>query len=67
MSDKGIKVTVEDLETGETESTMIKNDYIVIAAGTCYVSHTQVFPKSGTHQLTIKGRAGASGEAGGDR
>lgn len=54
--DFGIRVTVEDLATGESESVVIRDDYVCIAAGSCYVSHTQVFPRSGTHQLTIKGR-----------
>ncbi len=50
-----IRVTVEDLETGETESREIMNDYIIVTAGECYVSSTQSW-KNGTHQLIIKGR-----------
>ncbi len=51
---KGIRVTVEDLETGEKESQEIDNDYIVVTAGDCDVTHTQDYPKSGTHILTIE-------------
>lgn len=55
-SDSGIRVTVEDLKTGESESQVIQDDYVVVTAGSCYVSYTQVYPKTGTHQLTVKGR-----------
>lgn len=57
MSDtsKGIKVTVEDLETGDTESVVIWDNYSLICAGSCHVTHEQLFPMSGTVQLTIKG------------
>lgn len=56
----GIRVTVTDLATGEQESQEIRDDYVVVCAGSCHVAHTQVFPSSGTHQLTIKGRGGAA-------
>lgn len=49
-----IRVTVEDPDTGESETQEVEDDYILVTAGKCYVSYTQVFPKSGTHQLTIK-------------
>lgn len=62
-ADPGIRVTVEDLATGETESQQVQNDYIIVCAGSCHVAHTQVYPKKGTHVLTIKGRGG--GAAGG--
>ena len=52
---KGIKITVEDLETGDTESVVIWDTYFIVCAGSCYVAHQNVFPTSGTHQLTIKG------------
>jgi hypothetical protein len=52
----GVKVTVEDLETGEKESTEIMDDYILVCVGTCYVAHTQAYPTKGTHVITIKGR-----------
>jgi hypothetical protein len=56
--DPGIRVTVTDLATGEEQIQEIRDDYVVVCAGSCYLAHTQIFPKSGTHQLTIKGRDG---------
>jgi hypothetical protein len=54
-SPTGIRVTVEDLETGDGESVVIADDYVVTTAGSCYVAHTQAYA-NGTHILTIKGR-----------
>jgi len=54
MSDPGIRVTVEDLATGESESAVILNDYVLITAGTCHLSSYQMH-KSGTHTLYVKG------------
>lgn len=51
----GIRVTVEDLETGETETIDVDNDYVILAAGTCNVEHVQAY-SNGTHVLTVKGR-----------
>jgi hypothetical protein len=63
--DSGIRVTVEDLKTGDTDSVVIRDDYVCICAGSCYVAHTQAWGKSATHQLTIKGRnPGAEGAEG---
>lgn len=57
MADPGIRVTVEDLATGEIgEHAEIRDDYIVVCAGSCHVAHIQVYPTKGTHVLTIKGR-----------
>lgn len=53
-----IEVTVRDTETGQSSTATIENDYIVITAGTCEVTTFQDYPKSGTTQLTIKGRNG---------
>ena len=64
MPEPGIRVTVEDLLTGEKESQEIRDDYIVVCAGSCHVAHTQAYPTKGTHVLTIKGRGGVGG---GDR
>ena len=50
-----IRVTVTDEETGDTESVVIDNDYVVTCAGSCYVHYTQAHA-NGTHVLTIKGR-----------
>ena len=50
------RVTAEDLETGDTETTEITDDYVVICDGSCYIAHVQAYPAKGTHVLTIKGR-----------
>lgn len=51
-----IRVTVEDTETGTSETREVANDYILICAGTCYQARVQAWPKTGTHVITIKGR-----------
>lgn len=51
-----IEVTIRDTETGESETGIIDNDYILVVAGTCHVATTQAYA-NGTHVLTIKGRA----------
>lgn len=54
---KGIRVTVEDLEKGTTESIVVPmNEYWLITTGTCFLAHVNAYPKSGTCVLTIKGR-----------
>lgn len=55
---KGIRVTVEDLETGETSSAEIMDDYVLVCAGTCHVGGMQDYPTSGTRVITVKGRRG---------
>lgn len=58
---KGVRITVEDLETGETESTVLDDDnYVLITAGACRRTSVQAYPKSGTHVITIKGVRGRS-------
>jgi hypothetical protein len=52
---KGIRVTVTDLETGDSESKDIWDDYVIIAAGSCEVTNIQTYPTKGTHVLTVKG------------
>jgi hypothetical protein len=52
---KGIKVTVTDLDIGESDSRVIWDDYVIICAGACHVAHTSAYA-SGTHVLTVKGR-----------
>jgi hypothetical protein len=52
----GIRVTVEDLETGETESKVVWNDYVIVTAGDHYVDGI-VRHANGTTQLTIKREA----------
>jgi hypothetical protein len=50
----GIRVTAEDLETGEKETQEITDDYVIITAGSCYVDGIQTYPGTGTHVLTVK-------------
>ena len=52
---KGIRVTVTDLETGESDSAEIMDDYVLITAGSAKRTALQVYPKSGTHVITVKG------------
>lgn len=52
---KGIRVVVKDLETGDRYEATIKDDYVLICDGTCYLDGTQA-SANGTHVLTIKGR-----------
>lgn len=56
MNDKQIRVTVEDLLTGDKQSVEIADDYVLICAGSAYVDSTQMYPTKGTHVLTVKGR-----------
>lgn len=60
VTEPAIRVTVADLLTGETKSHEIRDDYVVVCAGSCHVAHAQVYPAKGTHVLTIKGRADAA-------
>lgn len=49
------RVTVEDLETGEKDvSLLAAGDYMLTTFAPCYVANTNVYPKSGTHVITIK-------------
>ncbi|NUR80773.1 MAG: hypothetical protein HOQ21_10055 [Dermatophilaceae bacterium] len=51
----GLRVTVEDLETGEKETKDIApGDFILVACEPCYLGSVQRYPKSGTTQLTVK-------------
>jgi hypothetical protein len=59
---KGIRVTVEDLETGESEVQEIEDDYVIVTGGSCYVDGLVAY-SNGTHVLTIKGRSAAQGES----
>ena len=60
----GTEVTCRDVETGETESAVIENDYIVITDGNRYVDGIVAYPKSGTVVVTIKRRAGSVAASG---
>lgn len=58
MAGSGIRVTVEDLATGEQEQQEIPaDDYMIICAGSCHVAGATEHA-NGTQQLTIKGRHG---------
>jgi hypothetical protein len=50
-----IKVTVTDLDSGDSEEHAIADDYILTVAGSCYVDHIQAYA-NGTHVITVKGR-----------
>ena len=52
---KGVRVTATDLETGESESVVIDNDYVLICAGDRYQSGVQRHA-NGTTVLTVKTR-----------
>lgn len=58
MSDKKVlRITVEDLETGDTDTTEIPaGEYVVLTTEPCRVAHTSSYPQKGTHIVTIKGR-----------
>lgn len=50
-----VKVTCEDPDTGESDAQELDpNSYIVVCGEHMYVAHEQVFPKSGTVQLTLR-------------
>ena len=52
---KGVRVTATDLETGESGSVVIDNDYVLICAGDRYQSEVQRHA-NGTTVLTVKVR-----------
>ena len=51
----GIRVEVTDLDSGDTETQVISDDYVITCAGSCYVDGVQTYA-NGTHVLTVKGR-----------
>lgn len=53
-----IRVTVEDLASGDTETKEITNDVLVITEGTAEVTHIQNYPEKGTQIWTVKGIGG---------
>lgn len=53
-AEKGIRITVEDLETGDTESTVIWDNYLLITAGSAHL-HGVHAHATGTHVLTVRG------------
>lgn len=57
MTEPGIKITVTDLKTNDSESQTIVDDVVVIVAGTHYVAGVQKYA-NGTQVWTIKRDAG---------
>jgi len=53
----GTRVTCEDLATGDSDSAVIENDYVIVVDGNRYVDGIVAYPKSGTVVVTIKRRA----------
>lgn len=52
----GTRVTCTDIDTGDTETTVIEDDYVLICDGNKYVSGVSAYPKAGTVVVTIKTR-----------
>lgn len=52
--DKQIRVTIEDLETGDKEVVEVGDDYLLICAGRCYEDGIQTYPTKGTHIITVR-------------
>lgn len=51
---RGFKVTVEDLDSGETQSRVVyEGDYMLIPFAPCYLHHTQA-SANGTTVVTLK-------------
>lgn len=48
------RVTATDIETGESETHVIEDNWVIIRDGRAYVASVQTWPKTGTTQLTIK-------------
>jgi len=51
-----IRVTVEDLATGEIGTREFENDYMLITEGDHYLDGIQAYT-NGTHVITVKRRA----------
>lgn len=59
MAEPQIRVTVEDLLTGEREVREITDDYVIVAAGRCEIAHVQASAR-GTHQITVRNAGGVN-------
>ncbi|HEX4521636.1 MAG TPA: hypothetical protein VH063_18825 [Gaiellaceae bacterium] len=59
LATEGTRVTCEDIATGETESKVIKDDYMVITDGRMEIAAMQ-FYGNGTVQITLKRKASVS-------
>lgn len=55
-----IEVTARDLGTGDSETVVIADDYVLTCAGSARVTYVQAYA-NGTHVITVKGvkRGGA--------
>lgn len=53
----GTSVTATDVDTGESETKVIENDFVVICDGDRYIDGVQAYPGTGTQVVTIKRRA----------
>lgn len=51
-----IRVTVQDLTTGDEESITLSDDYVLITAGSCELVRKDVYGYGRHHLLTIAGR-----------
>jgi hypothetical protein len=49
-----IEVTAKDLGTGDSQTVVITDNYVVTCAGSAYVDHVQAYA-NGTHVITVKG------------
>ena len=49
-----IEVTATDLGTGDSETVVITDDYVLTCAGSAYVAHVSAYA-NGTHVITVKG------------
>jgi hypothetical protein len=58
-----IQVTATDLDTSESDTVIITDDYVLTCAGSCYVHHVQAYA-NGTHVITVKGRGQGRRDAG---
>lgn len=57
MTDKGFRVTVEDLDTGDNQTMVVHaGDYMLIPFAPCYLHYTQR-SASGTVQIMLKGHS----------
>lgn len=54
-ADAVVEVTTKDLETGESQTVRLPaGTYLVTTTEPCHVAHEQLYPRTGTVQLTIK-------------
>jgi len=52
-----LRIVVQDLATGETETTVVPGgEYVIVTSSPCHVSHTQVYAGGKTVVVTIKDR-----------